>query len=338
MLTHNREITDRKRLEDEHAQTRRRLADALANMADALVMFDLDDRLVFCNEQYRSLFPKTADLRHPGARFQDILRASIERGEQVGVAPDDTDAWIERTCASLRVAGEADIELGDGRWLHTRVRPTADGASLSLISDITREKMAERTLSELNERLAELARTDGLTGLANRRAFDEMLEREFKRSVRTKVPLSLLLVDVDHFKAFNDTYGHLAGDDCLRAVAGALRQSLKRPGDVPARYGGEEFAAILPETKAEGSFAIAEALRAAVRNLGIPHTGSDKGIITVSIGVATFVWGGAIERTEQLIRRADEALYGAKTSGRDRVHGGPPRLMTEARTPSVGRL
>ena len=155
-------------------------------MADALVMFDLDDRLVFCNEQYRALFPKTADLRHPGARFQDILRASIERGEQVGVAPEDAEAWIERTCASLRVVGEADIELGDGRWLHTRVRPTADGASLSLISDITREKMAERTLSELNARLAELARTDGLTGLANRRAFDEMLDREFKRSVRTR--------------------------------------------------------------------------------------------------------------------------------------------------------
>ena len=337
LLTHNREITDRKRLEDDHAKTQRRLADALASMADALVMFDSEDRLVFCNDQYRSLFPKTADLRIPGARFSDILRASIERGEQVGIPPDDAEAWIERTCASLRTAGDADIALGDGRWLHTRVRPTADGASLSLISDMTREKMAERQLSELNERLAELARTDGLTGLPNRRAFDEMLEREFKRSARTKVPLSLLLIDVDHFKAFNDTYGHLAGDDCLRAVANALRLSLLRPGDVPARYGGEEFAAILPETKADGSFAIAEAFRVAVRNLAIPHVGSDKGILTVSVGVATFVSGGPIERIEQLILRADEALYGAKSAGRDRVHGGPPRLTADARPRSAAR-
>ena len=155
-ITHNRDITDRKRLEDEHAKSQQRLSDALASMADALVMIDRDDKLVYCNEQYRALFPMTADIRIPGANVGDILRASLERGEQVGVAPEDAEAWIESMRASLRVAANADIHLADGRWLHTRILPTADGASLSVISDDTTSRLAEKRLAELNAALAEL--------------------------------------------------------------------------------------------------------------------------------------------------------------------------------------
>ena len=107
------------------------LKQALANMADALVMYDRDDRLVMCNEQYRRMFPKTAHLRVPGAHFRDILRASLETGEEVGVARGEVATWIDKTCASLHVTGDGYIHLGDGRWLHSRVRPTLDGGSLS---------------------------------------------------------------------------------------------------------------------------------------------------------------------------------------------------------------
>ncbi len=326
LITHNRDITDRKMLEDEYAETQRRLSDALTYMADGLVMFDRDDRLVFCNEQYRTLFPKTAKLRVPGAKFRDILRASIDRGEQGGVGVGEADTWIESVCASLHVVGEQEIELTDGRWLHSRVRPIANGASLSVISDITDQKQAEAALSELNARLESLARTDALTGLLNRRAFDEALETEFRRAMRNTMPLSLLMIDVDHFKAFNDTYGHPAGDECLRKLARCLKKTIKRPADTPARYGGEELTAVLPDTLGEGAFLLADEFRTAVRDLAIPHSGSDKGIVTVSIGVSTLDRGGGVATCEDLVRRADEALYAAKEAGRDRVQGGRPAL------------
>jgi len=324
LITHNRDITYRKRLEDEYAESQRRLTNALANMADALVMFDKDERLVFCNEQYRQMFAKTADLRMPGARLRDILRASVERGEQVGIPPDEVDAWIEGICSSLHVVSDQDIEVEDGRWLHARVRPIADGASLTVISDVTRIKQAEKKLSELNKRLESLARTDGLTDLINRRAFDEALQQESERSRRNRTPLSLLLIDVDRFKAFNDSYGHPAGDACLRSIAHCVKKTLKRPTDIAARYGGEELAAILPDTSPDGAFQLAEAFRRTVRDLRIPHTGSEKGVVTVSIGVSTLD-GGAREERGDLVRRADEALYAAKASGRDCVRSNQPQ-------------
>lgn len=326
LITHNRDITDRKLLEDEYAESQRRLSDALTFMADGLVMFDKNERLVFCNEQYRTLFPKTADLRVPGTQFRDLLRATIERGEQGGVEAGKIEEWIDRVAASLGKAGDQEIQLVDGRWLHARVRPIADGASLSVISDITHQKQAEASLSELNERLEALARTDALTGLLNRRAFDEALEHEFRRGARTAAPLSLLMIDVDHFKAFNDTYGHPAGDDCLRKLAQCLQQTIKRPADTAARYGGEELAAILPDTSPEGAVLLAEDFRNAVRELAIPHSGSDKGIVTVSIGVSTLGRGSTIGAHDDLVHRADEALYAAKEAGRDRVQGGRPTL------------
>lgn len=325
LITHNRDITDRKSLEDQYAESQQRLADAMANMADGLVMFSADERLLLCNDQYRALFPKTAALRVPGARFRDILRASIEAGEQVGIAPEEIDSRIEQIRASLWVPGEQEIETGDGRWLYARVRPADDGTSLTVISDVTETKRAEKALSDLNTRLEKLARTDGLTGLVNRRAFDEGLALEFKRSRRNTTPLSLLMIDVDRFKAFNDTYGHPAGDACLQSLGRCLETLLKRPADVAARYGGEELAAILPDTGLDGAFRVAEEFRNAVRDLKIPHIGSEAGIVTVSIGVSTARRGATTDSTEQLLRRADEALYGAKAAGRDRVHGGPPQ-------------
>jgi diguanylate cyclase (GGDEF)-like protein len=168
-----------------------------------------------------------------------------------------------------------------------------------------------------------LALTDGLTGLLNRRAFDEALALEWKRTVRYGSQISLLLLDLDYFKRFNDQYGHLAGDDCLRAVAAAVRGAV-RDTDRVARYGGEEITVILPSTLAAGAAAAAEKIRSAVEALGIRHEGNGKcgGQVTVSIGVATaFVRQSEPMEgmPEALIHAADNAMYKAKREGRNRV-------------------
>jgi diguanylate cyclase (GGDEF)-like protein/PAS domain S-box-containing protein len=163
--------------------------------------------------------------------------------------------------------------------------------------------------------LERLARTDPLTGLGNRRRFDEHLELEVARAARTSEPLSLLMCDVDYFKAYNDRYGHQQGDACLARVASALEGASRRPADLAVRYGGEEFALVLPATAAEGATKIAERVRAAVRDLAIVNEGSPgRGVVTISVGVATVI--GAWTAPE-IIALADRALYEAKASGRD---------------------
>jgi diguanylate cyclase (GGDEF)-like protein len=174
------------------------------------------------------------------------------------------------------------------------------------------------TLKHQADLLREMAFVDGLTGVHNRRHFDERLEAEAQRAMRARTPLGLALVDVDHFKRFNDQYGHLAGDDCLRRVAQALRTCLHRAGDVLARYGGEEFGCLLPETDLAGALGVGEAMEAAVRRLALPHGGSEKGVVTVSVGVACAL--GQVE-PGALVKVADEMLYRAKEEGRARVCG-----------------
>ncbi|HUO44552.1 MAG TPA: diguanylate cyclase [Burkholderiales bacterium] len=175
-------------------------------------------------------------------------------------------------------------------------------------------------LEEANSVLRSLAMTDGLTGLANRRRFDEMLDREWRRTARESGVLSLLLIDVDHFKPYNDYYGHRAGDECLRAVAQALARAARRSGDVCARYGGEEFAVILPNTEAAKAAHIAEQMRAVIEALDIEHSKVADGRLTVSVGVASVrPRDAAGAHPASLIDSADRALYEAKKGGRNRV-------------------
>ena len=173
----------------------------------------------------------------------------------------------------------------------------------------------ERTeqLEEANRRLEELSFLDGLTEVANRRQFEQILDLEWRRAVRSGSPISLILADIDHFKRFNDGHGHQAGDRCLRDVATLLDSIVQRAGDQVARYGGEEFAAILPETDAQGAENIAERMRRAVESL---ETGG--GRVTVSIGVATTV-AGETRTADALVASADAALYDAKHAGRNTV-------------------
>ncbi len=177
-------------------------------------------------------------------------------------------------------------------------------------------------LKKTRDYLEEIAFVDALTGIANRRRFDEAIRTEWQRALRTGAQMSLLLMDIDHFKQYNDNYGHQNGDECLRKIASALNSVVKRPGDLVARYGGEEFTCLLPETDAEGAHAIAGTLCQKVRDLGIPHEySSTADTVTLSIGAAT-VFVGLDTSINGLIETADKNLYAAKKEGRNRVSVG----------------
>ncbi|HEX4261662.1 MAG TPA: diguanylate cyclase [Acetobacteraceae bacterium] len=216
---------------------------------------------------------------------------------------------------------------GSWHWLESsnHVVRVADGVPLEFVSverDISERREAEQKLEAANAELAALAMTDGLTGLANRRRFEVVLGEEWQRAMRAGGPLALLLCDVDVFKAYNDTYGHLEGDDCLRAVASVFRTSLRRPGDLAARIGGEEFALLLPGTDAAEAQGLAEAVRAAVEAAALPHAASPAGCVTVSVGVACVV-PPRHGMSDMLVAGADQALYEAKGCGRNRVRAAP---------------
>ena len=197
------------------------------------------------------------------------------------------------------------------RLMRTELRLTR------LVEERTVE-LRERTaqLEVANAALEELATVDSLTGLANRRRFDVFIQHEWQRAQRSRQPLSLLLVDADRFKLFNDRYGHLAGDESLRRIADVLRQATHRASDLAARYGGEEFAVVLPNTDLAGAMTVAEGIRERVHTLAIPHADAPEGVVTVSAGVAT---RSAEQSVMQLIGAADRALYEAKRVGRNRV-------------------
>lgn len=202
------------------------------------------------------------------------------------------------------------------QYLHIDAGPIfdSDGRLLAVI-----ETLRDMTVQkEAQDELERLASRDSLTGLANRRAFDEHIGQEWVRGRQSKQQVSVLMLDVDHFKQFNDTYGHPQGDACLKSVASVLAGAAARSGDLVSRYGGEEFVLVLPGTTEEGAMVVAERVRAAVAGLRIPNAASrHEGMLTVSIGVAT--GDPAILTQEVLLKRADEALYRAKHGGRNRV-------------------
>jgi diguanylate cyclase (GGDEF)-like protein len=188
----------------------------------------------------------------------------------------------------------------------------------------------ERTsqLQQANDHLQRLSYIDALTSIANRRHFEEILEIEWRRGFRAQTPMTLLMLDIDNFKQYNDAFGHRAGDGCLRRVAGTLDESVQRAGDLLARYGGEEFAAILTNTDEGGGAEVAERLRTAVENLRIHRRDDSAQVVTISVGVATGV-PGEVASHEVLLAAADKALYEAKRAGRNRVGIAPARVLDD---------
>jgi diguanylate cyclase (GGDEF)-like protein len=213
------------------------------------------------------------------------------------------------------------IEAGGDDYLSKPVDSIVLNAKLTAMARIA--DMHEQ-LDEANRKLTLISAKDGLTGLYNRRHFDEVMGKEFKVVRRIKKPLSVILCDIDHFKAFNDNYGHQGGDDCLKMVAEALQKAVNRPGDMVARYGGEEFVIVLPETVLAGATKIAEIVRQAIENLAIIHAySSTSEYVTISAGVATMMEvdvGADMEAAiRELIETADKGLYMAKEQNRNCV-------------------
>ncbi|HXG67974.1 MAG TPA: diguanylate cyclase [Blastocatellia bacterium] len=207
-----------------------------------------------------------------------------------------------------------------GYRLRLRRRKTREKEIIRLMEErLELLELRTHQLEQTNQDLQRLSYLDGLTGIANRRHFEEALDLEWRRACRVGMPLSLIMIDADFFKAFNDAYGHQRGDDCLVLLASTLRNALNRPGDMAARYGGEEFIIILPGTDAEGAAEMAETIRARVEEMGIAHAGSpaDK-VVTISLGVVTGYPTRGFSPAA-LIAAADEALYQAKEGGRNRV-------------------
>ncbi len=219
---------------------------------------------------------------------------------------------LERRSSSLYEPIVVELEAGTYRLLDVHQLLVAQSQVL---------EQARLLLKEANQELVQLASQDGLTQVANRRKFDQYLDEKWQELARERSPLSLVLCDVDCFKAYNDTYGHQMGDDCLQRVAGAIRETVTRPGDLVSRYGGEEFAVILPNTPTTGAMQIAEEIRSAVKGLGMKHKKSVVcPYVTLSLGVASVLpaYGGSASPI-LLIAAADKALYKAKEHGRDRV-------------------
>jgi diguanylate cyclase (GGDEF)-like protein len=241
------------------------------------------------------------------------------------------DEWVPIIFLSSKEADQdldRAIEAGGDDYLVKPVSFVVLNAKIRALhrTETMRSKLVEtsRDLASANRELEKLSRHDGLTGIANRRHFDSYLQTEVRRAARERQTLSLILADVDHFKAFNDHYGHQAGDDCLRQVASALSTAGRRPADLAARYGGEEFAIVLPGTGPDGAVDVAQALSRLIAALAISHASSAVSQnVTLSQGIASLT-PEKETAAEDLIHRADQALYQAKQQGRNRyvVFGG----------------
>ncbi len=244
------------------------------------------------------------------------------------VHPDDLPKMSE-TIGELRAGkddalAECRIRKHDGSyvWVEASLRTIRDPRTgvptgiLNNVREITQRKLAEQQLAEAYRAVEELAITDALTGLANRRRFDQYLTTEWRRGMRERAPLSLVLIDADLFKSYNDTYGHLRGDNCLKQIAEAIQDVVSRPGDLVARFGGEEFAVVLPNTPAPGAFQVAQEICAVMRNRELPHSSNPVGVVTISAGCSTLVPQPG-RQAPSLIDCADQALYEAKGNGRN---------------------
>jgi diguanylate cyclase (GGDEF)-like protein/PAS domain S-box-containing protein len=307
-----------------HLQQRQRMAAALVakeadfrllaeQCSDVVMRVGLDERILYASPSYARVFG------------WDPARL-LGTPALAGVNPEDRPR-VEQTIAALKEG-----ELEEARiiyrarhrekgeiWVETALRVTraSDTNKIDGVVAISRDMTEQK---DLQDKLAALATSDGLTGLANRRHFDERLSEEWARAKRDGSHLSLLLIDVDHFKKFNDHYGHQAGDACLRALARILAAQVRRPADLAARYGGEEFVLLLPNTDSDGCKQVGERVREALRELGIAHALNPTAkLVTVSLGGAAHIPAEAMTDHTALLAAADRSLYAAKNGGRDRL-------------------
>ncbi|GAB3351171.1 diguanylate cyclase domain-containing protein [Lysobacter tyrosinilyticus] len=285
---------------DDHPINIRALHEVFASQHDVFMALTGEQALAFCRKTPPDLV--LLDVLMPEMDGLQVCRALKEAPETAGIPV-------------IFVTGLDDPEAEAACW---------DAGCVDFITKpINARTVGNRVRAHLTlKRQADLLRRatwiDGLTGVANRRQFDEQLHRDSQHCRRSGGWLSVALVDIDLFKSYNDTYGHLAGDDCLRQIAAAIQRSLLRPMDLVARTDGEEFTCLLPEIALDGARTIAERIESAVRDLHIPHAANEARSVTVSIGIASTIVG-ATETPEALLQRVEQALRRAKGSGRGRV-------------------
>ena len=290
-------------------------AEALECIADGALILDPEGLGLWANSQFHQLYGIPPDQSVRGRRFVDIYAAAWSSA----VPEEDPQNATTVLNENQRLSGaEYEIPLPGNRWVRVIERRgnSADGRGYCSHVDITTFKRQQQELTHAQQELHRLATTDALTGLVNRRGFDAALQSEWRRASRSCNSVSLLMIDVDEFKSFNDLHGHTVGDQVLRQIARCISTGARRAGDMVARYGGEEFVMLLPDTSEQAAFACAESIRSAV------ESGGDEGgelRVTVSIGIGSIEPDGLQESPCMLVERADAALYQAKREGRNRV-------------------
>ncbi|WP_293777715.1 GGDEF domain-containing protein [uncultured Oxalicibacterium sp.] len=289
---------------------------SLDAVTDMIIWLDRDGRYVFCNKA--------------ATEFLGYTSEELRQLRVCDVDPNFDETRWHAHWKELEEQGSVRLETvnttKNGQNLPIEVNATFvcfDGKqyNCSIVRNITDRKRVETELIQLNHRVYQLSITDALTGIANRRHFDDILAREFKSATLLHAPLSLVLLDIDHFKAFNDHYGHLSGDHCLRRVAAAIVAAVRQPNDLTARYGGEEFVCILPGMQLEGAILIGERIRQAIMNLAIPHAASPQQVVTASLGVVSTT--PSMQSATDMLAEVDRLLYQAKREGRNRLSAQP---------------
>jgi diguanylate cyclase (GGDEF)-like protein len=268
--------------------------------------------------------------------FVSAMEGGMDKARAFAVGGVD---YVTKPFHAAEVVARIEVQLKISRLQQQMVRKNAE-LERTQQEIVEKNEELEQTKEELvrkneelerkNQILQALSYLDPLTGIPNRRHLDETLKQEWRRARRVRQPLSLVIADVDHFKIYNDTYGHQTGDECLKAVAAQLKSAERRAGDLAARYGGEEFALVLPGTDEKGAWSIAEDVRTRVEGLGMLHSGSSHRVVTVSCGAAT-AYPAEDDTPEDLILAADRALYRAKESGRNRSAAAPDSQPSSSR-------
>lgn len=294
------------------------LKSILDTLTESVVVIDKKGAILFVNRSWVDFGENNAC--HIGPEWGDCnyleeCRKAAAMGDEYGLEAAKGITQVIESEKALFYLEYPCHSPDEKRWFMMRVTPfRLDGSDFYVVShqNITKRKLAE-------EKALNLSRIDGLTNIPNRRFFDEFLKNEWKRCARLKMPVTLAIIDIDHFKRFNDTYGHNKGDDCLKLVGETLNQYAKRPGDICARYGGEEFAIVQGSTDLKDAKGYFDAIIQAVRDLKIPNIKAPTlPIVTVSIGIAT-MHPDNTNNEIALIKKADKLLYDAKKEGRNRI-------------------
>ena len=294
------------------------LVTALDALPIGIAIFDPHDRQVIRNQCLDELFQGMFTPETAHETFSTMLRREFKMGLMPGANGDET-AWVAKRLAERGTQPQPMLQgHPDDRWIHTYEVRTRQGFTVVARAEVTDLVRKEQLLEQANAQLSRQSATDGLTGIANRRRFDETLASEWLRAARSGNAVSLLMVDIDHFKRYNDHYGHVAGDECLRRVTHVLASCVRRAGELLARYGGEEFVLLLPGAELAHARDMAHRCLERLTREALPHGASPTAAqVTFSIGVA-HGFPSAARDPESLVNAADTAMYRAKMAGRAR--------------------